>query len=826
MCGFDLIRSDRQGKRGGGAAIYIRASVHYKITDAQKGLGTEIEGCFVDLPLLQLCVLCVYLPPQLSADSLHQTKESIINAVDDHLSRFPNRRVIILGDFNAFNVKSLCVDLNLIDIVEVPTRGNNILDHVLVSEDINAAYHSSFLSLEAPVGRSDHSTIIVTPPCTLLQMCSSRSHLVFDYRSSNVANLIEKAKETDWMSIARFEDDVDSQWSKLHHMILNLLSSCVPHKLVKLSSHDKPWMTPVTKLLLEQKWMAFRSKDWQQFSQLKEKLKLEIRKAKQLWANKLKQRSDGLWKLTQQLSGKSTTNGLDGLVAQYSSPRHLAEVIAHSLSTDPTPDGKLIVDDRVDGSQWSPKVTTDEIYRQLRSLKSSKAAGSDNIPSKVYCLLAPFLAAPLKTIFDTSIRKKVFPTEWKKGIVVPVPKTRPPLLHKLRMITLLPVPAKVLEKLILKSIIHHLEPLYERHQHAFRKNASTTTALVQITDTITSLYDNTSTAGMGVLSLDFSKAFDNVDHKTLLQKISSIPALKGFQCWLASYLCERHFSVRVGGQLSSLYPVHVGVPQGSVLGPTLFSVLVGDLPDSSVNNNAFVQFADDVNIILEFKSIEAEAIHSKVQTQLSQVEEWCSSNHQVLNVDKTRLLLITRKPLREDLELPVPTTKTLKILGVHLSNTLQWDFHVSEAVKRASQRLHILRMLKPFTSSHELHDIYKANIRCLFDYCCPAFPKLSKKSTGRIKRAEKRAHRIIFGEHSNCKCLLDGLTKRRERLSLKLYHKILSNSHHLLYAKMPRQLPHMRQSNIYCRTSTRQHSFFPYVTLLHNSQPILPPRTL
>ena len=100
---------------------------------------------------------------------------------------------------------------------------------------------------------------------------------------------------------------------------------------------------------------------------------------------------------------------------------------------------------------WCPNISEKEIEGYLRKLDSNKAMGVDQIPNRVYRLLSPFLSIPLKTIFETSVNKQVFPTEWKKAIIVPIPKTNPPSIKKLRTISLLPSPAKILEKLILDS---------------------------------------------------------------------------------------------------------------------------------------------------------------------------------------------------------------------------------------------------------------------------------------------------------------------------------------------------------------------------------------
>ena len=775
----------------------------------------------MDFPFLLLSILCIYLPPSLNAASLNQAKDLINNILDDHLTKFQDRQVIVLGDFNSFGVQALCSEQNLIDIVEEPTRKQNILDHILISADLNIVYSPSSLSFGPPVGKSDHLTLIAEPVKPLAEREVIRSHTVFDFRKSNMARLVVRAEEIDWLSSIEDVDNIDTKWLKLHSLIRRLLDETIPQNQVNMSKRDKKWMTPITKLIINQKWDAFRSKDWSRYSFLKIKVKVEIRKAKQKWTQKLKERPYGLWQLTKELSGKKCTDEMDSLISQYSSPRRLAETIASNIASEQRATGKLSHSRADIVSTMTEEISLLDVEKQLLRLKPSKAPGPDNIPNSIYSTLAPFIAKPLQNIFRYSIQNNVFPAEWKKGIIVPVPKTRPPTINKLRTITLLPSPSKILEKLILRKVGPHLELLFGPNQHAFRKNASTTTAIIQLIETISTFHDNPKIPAVGVLSLDLSKAFDLVDHQTLLRKVRAIPALRDFALWLTSYLSDRRGTVRVSGQASKVFPINTGVPQGSVLGPSLFSALVGDLSECS-KDKIFVQFADDVNIIMSFPSADPDLIKSSVTKQLTEVRNWCDTNHQVLNVSKSQFMLIPRKQCNtEETSLPIRPTGSMKVLGVLLSKDLQWDCHINEAIKRASRRLHLLRVLRPHTTTEELHIIYHTCVRSIFDYCCPAFCKLPTKLCYRIKSIEKRAHRIIFGDmaYSHCSCKMDGLVTRREDLSLNLLHKILRNSHHILHNYVPTTLTHSRAlSNIVCRTTKRQQTFFPYTTLLYNAR--------
>ena len=815
--GFTLVRNDRHGKRGGGTAIYVRDDFVFDALNSQGYFNLEAEGTLIDFPLLRLIILCLYIPPHLKPTSLETIEDDINRLLDDHLAKFPNRDIIILGDFNKFDVRLLETDLSLADIVKKPTRGASTLDHVLISDNLKRIYDPSNVTYNPPVGKSDHLTLLIEPNKETKLLNHTRQHVVYDYRKSNIEKLLNKADSSDWKIIVNHTDDVNVQWKNLHNHITSLVNDVIPHKTVYLSMRDKSWMTPLTKTIINDKWAAYRAKNWSLFNHLKRKARKEILKAKSIWAKKLKDSAHGLWRIAKHLSGKKKKNELANLITLYKSPQALAEKIGEAIEVN---DSRTNEDFPVHDDTWQVRFSEKDIEKQLCSLPQSKAAGPDLIPNRVYALLAPFIAAPLKIIFETSVSQRHFPEDWKKGIVVPIPKTNPPLLNKLRTITLLPSPSKIFEKLILRNISSDILPLISDNQHAFRKGASTTTALIQILDTVTQIFDDPTKRGYAIISLDFSRAFDKVNHQILLQKISKSRLSNGFLLWLKSYLSERTFQVKIQGQLSKVYQTREGVPQGSVLGPALFAILVGDLCTAMEREtHTLVQYADDANIIIPLNDEDPHKINTQLREQLTKVQRWCECNKQELNEEKTKAMINTRGTTSINNHMSLQITSSLKILGVLLNDRLKWDDHVDFLCKKSAQRLHLLRALKPFVEQHELHDVYTAVVRAPADYCCPAFVKLSKKLEKRLQRVEKRAHRIIYGDDGDykCNCCLDGFVKRREYLSMKLMQKVLKNEKHLLFPRMLKRLTHSNKlSNSSCRTSIRQNSFIPYTTLMIN----------
>ena len=519
-------------------------------------------------------------------------------------------------------------------------------------------------------------------------------------------------------------------------------------------------------------------------------------------------------------TGKSGNQAdFSNLISKSGSTKRLLEDIASNLSAAFAPSG---IDDIIlDDDEWHLVVSEYEVFRLLRRAKPSKSPGVDKIPTKIYKLLAYQLAQPLTAIYNMSLKQRVFPKLWKQGIIIPVPKSNPPNLNNLRYLTLLPVPSKIMEKLVLKKMWPHFSDSYGSEQHGFRPGTSTTTALIQLHDDVTTVFDDLSHSALAILSFDMSRAFDCVDHRLIptILRANNFPS--GFINWVRSYLSDRSAYIRINGSNSSEVEIKRGVPQGSVLGPPIFCTYISKIRCLH-EDVKMMKYADDITLVVPIKREDTLNMKNKIEDEIRNIEDQSHSLNLKLNLSKSQAVIITRSQQHRstDVQLSVPTSDSLKILGLMINDRLNWDTHIKHVCKKASQRLHILRRLKQLVNKQETHDVYASVVRPLLEYACPVFVGVSKTAALKLLTLDKRAHRIIYGldrQERQCDCNEDTLETRRIQQSKRTFYRIHNTPHHILHSRVPHKLLHSGHFSVpFCRTEKRKTSFFPFTIIYVN----------
>jgi hypothetical protein len=798
---YSLFRADRCSRTGGGVCLYVHDSLQLEIPTQLNVRGSEaLTLCF---PKRRVTLLCLYIPPNLPSSQHRDIQEEIDQHVDKLLVDSPGMRVIICGDFNDFDTSSFRQNFNCINKVTSPTRGKSFLDQIWVTEELADDY-SKAAEVGPPLGTSDHCCVMLHP-CRDFKKIGTTEHTVFDYRASNINSFLLSLAKSDFRDV--FTASGVNEKCEAFYKTFLLAHREIPRTRVIITSHDKPWITPLLKKMIQDRWVAFRTKNWSVFEHLKAKTRREVMRAKQSWCDRVMRRDKHIWNIV---------NDLQGRKSQYRPPndnRELSQLVAALSERFQTNlNAKSDAEEcHLDDQSWCVRIDSGSVWHALRHLRQKQSPGLDEIPARLLRLSAAIICEPLAAIFKSSVENREFPECWKKGIIRPIPKIQKPSKDDFRPITLLPILSKVFERLILSAMKKDFINEFGPNQHAFRPFGSSTSALIHIYDCVTSYMDKNDTLATRMLCLDFSKAFDKLQHQRLINLLRHRGFNHGFLAWLRSFLLGRHSRVKIKDCSGPLIYATSGIPQGSVLGPYLFAMFISSLKVDS-EDATLVKFADDLTMIERLSAIGSQ------HNNLSRITAWSEENNMPLNIKKCHQLLFRRSKS----DIPgafenLSITNEAIVLGVVITNDMKWKKHFDRVLLSANRRLHTLRLLKPLVPKEKLMEVFNSSVLSVVSYASPLFPILPTSIVDRVEKLVKRAHRIICG--LDCKCsLMPDTEKTRKRATLDLLSKC-ENPDHPLHLLVPPRLPNSRMFRLpQCMTSRRLNSFFPQACILANSQ--------
>ena len=390
-----------------------------------------------------------------------------------------------------------------------------------------------------------------------------------------------------------------------------------------------------------------------------------------------------------------------------------------------------------------------EVSKIIKNLKIS-SPGWDNVSSKVVKNAYQYFVRPLVHILNISLMNGHVPRELKIARVMPIFKSGDKkIISNYRPVSVLPCFSKILEKLVYKRMINFItkyDILY-KYQFGFREKHGTSLALSFLIDNIVSAHEK----GQCVLGIfiDFSKAFDTVNHQILYKKLANY-GIRGMALnWIKSYLSDRTQFVEFQGVKSGNENITCGVPQGSILGPLLFLLYVNDIVKAS-QEVLTILFADDTNIFKAGTNIDM--MISSMNNELDNIVKWLQANKLSLNVKKTHYIIF--KPGRTS----VSPTSNIRInnqivqqemsttfLGVVLDSKLSWGLHVQKIKMKMSKSIGIISKARKILNRKTLLTLYYSFIYPYMSYCVEVWGNAAKTYTDSLLKLQKLCCRIITG---------------------------------------------------------------------------------
>lgn len=394
------------------------------------------------------------------------------------------------------------------------------------------------------------------------------------------------------------------------------------------------------------------------------------------------------------------------------------------------------------------KFKTKEIKQViLKEINIKKAPGFDLITGKILHELSEKCYKFITFIFNAILRINYFPRSWKVAQIIMIlkPGKKPEDVSSYRPISLLPVFSKVLEKLYAKelNIILTERKIIPNHQFGFRNKHGTIEQVHRLVNQINK--DLNAKRYCSAAFLDISQAFDKVWHSGLQVKLKKLLPHPNYE-FLKSYLTDRHFIVKQGTEYTDLYPIHSGVPQGSVLGPILYLLYTADLPTTRTTTVA--TYADDTAILASHT--DPISASRNLQTNLNKIQQWlktwCMKANEAKSMHVTFALRRETCPPVKINNCQLPQVEDAKYLGIHLDRRLTWKKHIFTKRKQLGLKLSQMYWLIGRKSKLCLDNkilLYKTILKPVWTYGIQLWGTASISNINILQRFQNKVLRAI-----------------------------------------------------------------------------------
>ena len=757
----------------GGVGIYVHESIVFK---KRPELIFHLERCenlWIELlnQNKKIVIGVVYRHP---SDNYQCFLDSLIEVIQK--LQLEKTEYYILGDFNVNSCNNLVQNyVNALscfgcdNIITSPTRITaktaTLLDHIYT----NSYQYSKVGILEYDI--SDH-----LPIYTIIN-----SHTQKKEEKVFLQNINEKSMESfleDLNEALPFVDiptyDINTKFSQLVSTIQTLTDKHFPPRPLsrkQTNLYKKPWLTKGIMKSIRQQNRLFHlcykkhQKDKiEEYKKFRNKLTHIKETAKQnYYKNKIDQAgsdSGKTWKVINELMKKNvkSNNIPHELVVNdkhYSNQQDICDQLNEHFATIGKKLGSSIKPNKEIYSEYMQSAVSNsfvlfeteesEISFLIDQLNAKKATGHDDITAKVIKMSKIVLVPFLTKFINEAMMGGVFPTVLKIAKVIPLykggEKCNP---TNYRPISLLTHISKVFEKILNSRLVSFIEKnkILTNHQYGFRKNYSTTLA---ITDLYESLLEKKERGEIScLLFLDFAKAFDTVDHSILLKKLRHY-GIRGLgNNILASYLSDRQQFISQNNIKSVTCDITCGVPQGSILGPLLFTLYINDLP--TITSLETRLFADDTALCTS--STNTVELQKKMTQEFDKVVDWLAANKLSLNVAKSVYMIISKHKtvdftIKVKKQIVLKNVSEYKYLGVYIDKDLSWSAQINFLCKRLAKTSGVLYKIRNCINAHALLMLYHTMVKSVLQYGILSWGSASKYLLDPLEVTQNKILRII-----------------------------------------------------------------------------------
>lgn len=779
--GYNDFQTQNNLNRNGGVTVYVKnfwnaSSQELHLSDAE-GLSIEIANVGTILAMYRSPS---FLDKSIFLDSLNLVLKSYENSPLLILAGDININILDPSDHDTSQYLDILADSNMLPAITQPTRINTCIDHIFVKSQTTQCF-----------GAIAHSDITDHSLCMLgLSLTKPKPCTRYCYKTDFEA-VAEDLRKVNWSSVMSAQN-VDTASTLLDTTICTSVKKYTSKKIISRTKCIlKPWMTPgllrctkhKDRLHLDSRRnptdsvKALVYKRYRNFlTDLLHRLKNEYETAE---LTNGKNNPKELWKCIKRISNaKTKSNSATELVkvrlnirdsANYCNEyfANIGDSLANRLLSQKNCTQEDLLRQTLLGSPtpfsfFLQPTDASEVNHVIMQLKNDSAAGLDGISPKLLKAIKPVIITPLTHVLNLSIGSGTFPSNWKRSMVVPIYKSgdkKTP--ENYRPISLLGIFSKILEKIVNKRLQKYLEQnsLLSPRQFGFRHKMSTEDAVNTLVESVADhLEGNRKCIGA---FLDLAKAFDTVPVELLLKKLENI-GIRGLPLeWFRSYLTDRRQCVRLDQVVSDELPIRFGVPQGSVLGPTLFNIFLNNIHEVLPPDAEAICYADDTVVLFSDKSWEGAIL--KAEQGLGVLKGWLDGNLLTLNASKTKYLCFHKTKssapnfptvlrLHYDCDQSICSCQIIdrasdiKYLGIVVDENLSFKKHIGATAARIRKLIYVMKLLRSSADLETLRLVYTSLGESLISYCIPVWGGSGVTAMLILERAQRAVLKTMCGK--------------------------------------------------------------------------------
>ena len=736
------------------------------------------------------CLIVVaYKPPNVTSHAFTLDMTTLLDRATRDYSD-----IWVIGDLNfdlldrtkSETLRDVCDIYGLDQLIKEPTNttihGSSLIDVILTTVPTKTSSSGS-----TNVGLSDTHNMIYTtlklkaprlPPTTITYR--DYKHFREDEYSADVSKIPETVCQI-------FDDPSDNYWA-LQLLLTDVINEHAPLKTTKVKAREVPFMNKRLKRAVREKTRTYNQyrkrptpANWEQY-RLQRNLTVTIRRdaIKAYFNDKCAggAKNTDFWPTIKPFLTNKGAGGKSIIMVRVNDkiitdPAHvsqhmndfyvnIASKIGGDIDVNQTSECNTdFVTKCVNHFSDHPSVTDitntmktayfsfrhttpTEVEKIMQSLDTKKATGPDRIPAKLIKPAAGPLSHQLTKVFNQCVDNNEFPSDAKLADVVPVHKKNDNLnIMNYRPVSILSSMSKVLEKLILRQMTPFLRKILDPRIAAYRQGYRCQDVLLRLVEDWKRALENRK--HVGAVLMDLSKAFDCLPHQLLVAKLRAYGACDRSCALIWSYLSGRRQRVRIGCSTSDWLPLTKGVPQGSVLAPVLFNIFINDLY-AAITKSTLYNYADDntISACCDTEQLVVETLTSEVKVAI----KWFDTNRMEANPSKFQAITVNAaEDPRAHINLGdkvIIAESTVKLLGVHLDDHLNFNQQTKELCRKAASQLNVLQRLARHLDQGCRMSIFRAFILTHFNYCALVWHFCGATNTKKLERIQCRALRFVF----------------------------------------------------------------------------------